>query len=70
MHSQPSAAVAATAHLVEAERILAALPLAKRRERDRQLGLALCNALLSVAASMLGNGVRQTITGEDEQGTP
>jgi hypothetical protein len=70
MHSQPPAAVAATAHLVEAERILAALPLAKRRERDRQLGLALCNALLSVAASMLGDGVQQTITGEDEQGTP
>ena len=64
MHSQPPASVAATAHLVEAERILAALPLAKPRERDRQLGLALCNALLSVAASMLG-GDGQTTTGED-----
>jgi hypothetical protein len=70
MHSQPPGSVAATAHLVEAERILAALPLAKRGERDRQLGLALCNALLSVAASMLGDGVQHTIVGEREQDTP
>jgi hypothetical protein len=67
-HHTPHSSVAATAHLVEAERILAALPLAKRRERDRQLGLALCNALLSVAASMLGDGVQQTITGEERAG--
>ena len=70
MHSQPPGSVAATAHLVEAERILAALPLAKHGERNRQLGLALCNALLSVAASMLGDGVQRTIVDEREQDTP
>ena len=67
MHnSTPHSPIAATAHFVEAERILAALPLAtKRGARDAQLRLALVNAVLSVAASMLG-GDGQTTTGEDQ----
>ena len=65
MHSTPHQSIAATAHFVEAERILAALPLAaKRGERERQLGLALVNAVLAIAAGMLG-GDGQTTTGED-----
>ena len=66
MASTPHSPIAATAHFVEAERILAALPLAtKRGARDAQLRLALVNAVLSVAASMLG-GDGQTPTGEDQ----
>ena len=48
--------VAATAHLVEAERLLAALPLVEKRHRDHHLQLALVNAVLSIAAGMLGEG--------------
>jgi hypothetical protein len=60
MNSTPHSPIAATAHLVEAERILAALPLAtKRGERDRQLGLALVNAVLAIAAAMLDVGEDQ-----------
>jgi hypothetical protein len=55
MSSTPHQSIAATAHFVESERILAALPLAtKRGERDHQMQLALVNAVLAVAASMLG----------------
>ena len=44
-------------HFVESERILASLPLAtKRGERDQQLQLALVNAVLAIAATMLGEG--------------
>jgi hypothetical protein len=54
MASTPHSPVAATAHFVEAERILAALPLAtKRGQRDQQLRLALVNAVLAIAATML-----------------
>ena len=60
MNSTPHSPIAATAHLVEAERILAALLLAtKRGERDRQLGLALVNAVLAIAAAMLDVGEDQ-----------
>ena len=65
MSSTPHSAIAATAHFVEAERILVALPLATRHgERDHQMRLALVNAVLSIAAAMLG-GEGQTTTGED-----
>jgi hypothetical protein len=51
----PHQSIAATAHFVEAERILAALPLAtKRSERDHQMRLALVNSVLAIAASLLG----------------
>jgi hypothetical protein len=55
MASASHQSIAATAHFVEAERILAALPLAGRRgERDHQLQLALVHAVLAIAAGMLG----------------
>jgi hypothetical protein len=63
MHSTPHSSVAATAHLVESERLLAALPLVEKHHRDHHLQLALVNAVLSIAASMLG-GEGQTTTGE------
>lgn len=69
-HHTPHSSVAVTGHLVEAERILAALPLAKRGERDHLVRVALTHALLSVAAGTLGDGVQQTIGGKDEQETP
>jgi hypothetical protein len=56
MHSSPQdhRSIAATAHYVEAERILQALPLAsKRGERDHKLGLALTHAVLAIAAATL-----------------
>ena len=58
----PHQSIAATAHFVEAERILAALPLAaKRGERDHQMRLALVNIVLAIAATMLGSVQSQTI---------
>ena len=48
--------VAAAADLIEAERTLAALPLARRGDGDREVLIALVNAVLSIAASLLGNG--------------
>jgi hypothetical protein len=62
--SPPHPSLAATAHLVESERLLAALPLVEKRHGDHHLQLALVSAVLSVAASMLG-GDRQTTIGED-----
>jgi hypothetical protein len=53
MPTQPHQSIAATAHFVEAERILAALPLAKRGERDHQMQLALVNSVLAIAAGTL-----------------
>ena len=50
----PHQSIAATAHFVESERILVALPLAtKRGERDHQMRLALVNSVLAIAATML-----------------
>ena len=60
MASAPHPSLATTAHLVESERLLAALPLVEKRHRDHHLQLALVNAVLSIAASMLG-GDWQTI---------
>ena len=64
-HHTPHQAVAATAHLVEAERILAALPLAKRGERENRARVAFTHAVLSVAASLLGSGDWQATTEDD-----
>jgi hypothetical protein len=51
MNSTPQQSIAATAHFVEAERILAALPLVKRRaDADRRVQVALVHAVLAVAA--------------------
>jgi hypothetical protein len=54
-HHTPNQSVAATAHFVEAERLVEALPLVKRGDRDNHLRLALAHAVLSVAAGMLGD---------------
>ena len=55
MSSTPHQSIAATAHFVEAERILVALPLAKRGDRDHQMRLALVNRVLAIAATMLSD---------------
>jgi hypothetical protein len=61
MSSTPHQSIAATAHFVEAERILVALPLAtKRGERDQQLRLALVNAVLAIAAGVIHPGEGNT----------
>jgi hypothetical protein len=55
MHSTPQPPTAAGEHFADAERILAALPLAKRRaERDRHVQVALVHATLAIAARVLG----------------
>ena len=64
MTSAPHPSLATTAHLVESERLLAALLLVEKRHRDHHLQLALVNAVLTIAASML-SGDGQTTTGED-----
>ena len=68
MDSQPPTSVAATAHFVEAERLIEALPLidVKRGERDRQLRLAHVHATLAIAASMLAGPVQRRTSEEDE----
>ena len=55
-HHTPHSSIAATAHFVEAERILAALPLVKRgADRDRDVPVALVHATLAVAATLLSD---------------
>jgi hypothetical protein len=50
-HSTPQPSSAAGEHFADAERILAALPLVKRRgDRDRHLQIALVHATLAIAA--------------------
>jgi hypothetical protein len=63
MHSTPQPPTAAGEHFADAERILAALPLVKRRERDRRVQIALVHATLSIAASMPSN-VNNAVTQE------
>jgi hypothetical protein len=53
MHSTPQPFIAVTGHRVEAERLLAALPLLDKRHRNHHLQLALVNAVLTCAASPL-----------------
>jgi hypothetical protein len=55
MHSTPQPhSAAAGEHFADAERILAALPLVKRRaERDRHVQVALVHAVLSIAAGII-----------------
>jgi hypothetical protein len=48
--------IAAVGHYTEAERLLVALPLVKRRDRDHHLMLALVNAVLAIAATTLREG--------------
>jgi hypothetical protein len=52
--------IAATAHLIESERLLVALPLVNKRDRDHHLQLALINAVLSIAAAVIGDLPSQT----------
>jgi hypothetical protein len=60
MPTQPHQSVAATAHFVEAERLLAAFPLvSKRGERDHHLQLALVHAVLAIGATALHDGSTQ-----------
>ena len=55
MHSTPQAPSAAGEHFADAERILAALPLAKRSaERDQHIQIALVHATLAIAAILAG----------------
>jgi hypothetical protein len=71
MSSTPHQSIAATAHFVESERILAALPLAtKRGERDHQMRLALVNAVLAIAATMLAPVQSQTIVEPADEDRP
>jgi hypothetical protein len=49
---------AASEHFADAERLLAALPLVKRSERDRHIRVALVHAVLSIAATLLGTDGR------------
>jgi hypothetical protein len=61
MHSTPHQSIAATAHFVEAERILAALPLVKRgADRDRHVQIALVHATLAIAAGIIRPGEGNT----------
>jgi hypothetical protein len=61
MPSTPHSSIAATAHFVEAERILVALPLVKRgAERDRHVQVALVHAVLAIAAGIIHPGERNT----------
>jgi hypothetical protein len=55
MNSTPHSSVAATGHFVEAERLLIAVPLAKKGDQDRQIALALVHATLAIAASLTAN---------------
>jgi hypothetical protein len=67
MSSTPHSPIAATAHFVEAERLLVALPLAtKRGERDHQMRLALVNSVLAIAATMLDVEWQTTTKPADE----
>ena len=55
MNTQPPS-TAAGEHFADAERILAAMPLVKRRaDRDRHVQVALVHATLSVAATLLSD---------------
>ena len=53
MPSTPQPPSAAGEHFADAERILAALPLVRRRaERDRHVEVALVHAMLSIGAQL------------------
>jgi hypothetical protein len=73
MNSTPQPPTAAGEHFADAERLLAALPLAtKRGERDRDIAAAQVHATLSIAATLLGAAGWQAIveTADGEQDTP
>jgi hypothetical protein len=54
MHSTPHSPTAAGEHFADAERLLAALPLVKRGDRDRHVQIALVHSVLAIAASLSG----------------
>lgn len=56
MTTQPHPSIAATAHFVESERLLAALPLVGKRHRNHHLQLTLVNAVLAIAAGSIEAG--------------
>jgi hypothetical protein len=61
MHSTPQPPSAAGEHFADAERILAALPLVKRRaDRDRHVQIALVHAVLAIAAGIVRPGEGNT----------
>ena len=61
MNTQSSSA-AAGEHFADAERVLAALPLVKRRaDRDRHVQVALVHAVLSIAAGIIQPGEGNTV---------
>jgi hypothetical protein len=61
MHSTPQAPSAAGEHFVDAEGILAALPLVKRSaDRDRHVQVALVHAVRSIAAGTVRPGERNS----------
>jgi hypothetical protein len=47
--------ITAAGHFVEAERLLTAVPLAKKGDQDRQVALALVHAVLSIAVGFTTN---------------
>jgi hypothetical protein len=54
MNSTPQPPAAAGEHFADAERLLAALPLVKRRaDRDRHVQIALVHAVLAIAAGII-----------------
>jgi hypothetical protein len=55
MNSTPQPRSAAGEHFADAERLLAALPLVKRADRDRDVQVALVHATLSVAPTLLSD---------------
>jgi hypothetical protein len=58
MNTQPPGA-AAGEHYANAERLLAALPLAKRAARDRDVQIALVHAVLAIAAILADEDQRR-----------
>jgi hypothetical protein len=56
VHSTSQPPTAAGEHFADAERLLAALPLVKRSERDRHVQIALVHAVLSIAAGSFHPG--------------
>ena len=72
MHSSPHPSLAASGHFIEAERLLASLPLVKRdSDKDREVQIALVNALLSIAAVVIGDdGARWQTISKPEDSVP
>jgi hypothetical protein len=62
MSMPPQPPTAAGEHFADAERILAALPLAKRSaDRDHHVQIALVHAVLAIAAGIVQPGEGKTV---------